>query len=102
MITGILSNGFEVSVDENKVKTYRFAKMLGKASSKDINERLYANASILEYLIGEEKEEELIKYVESITGEEAKEPEMVALTLEIINLMKEEDKEIKNSVSSQE
>lgn len=102
MITGTLSNGFEIEVDEEKVKTYKFAKLLGKASSKNVNERLYANSCILEYLIGEEKESKLIEHVEKVNGHEATEAEIVALTLEIINLMKEEDEEIKNSVSSQD
>lgn len=102
MITGTLSNGFKIETDPEKLKTYRFVKLLGKASSKNDNERLYANSCILEYLIGEDKEEELIEYVEKANGHEATEKEMIALTLEIINLMKDEDEEIKNSNSSQD
>ena len=32
MITGKLSNGYEVTVDESKVKTYRFTKLIGQAA----------------------------------------------------------------------
>ena len=102
MITGKLSNGFEIEVDETIVKTYKFSKMIGKACSKDVNERLYANACILEYLLGEEGEEALLDYVRKDTGHEPTESEMTALSLEIINLMKAEDEEIKKSVSSEE
>lgn len=102
MITGTLSNGFEVEVNEKLVKTYRFARFVGKAASKDNNERLYANASLLAYLIGEDKEEELLDYVAEQTGEEPTEKEITNLTIEIINLMKQEDAEIKKSSSSVE
>ena len=102
MITGTLSNGFEVEVDEKLVKTYRFARFVGKAASKDNNERLYANASLLSYLIGEDAEEALLDYVKEQTGEEPTEKEITNLTIEIINLMKQEDAEIKKSSSSVE
>jgi hypothetical protein len=102
MITGKLSNGFEVEVDETIVKTYKFSKIIGKACSKDANERLYANAIILEYLLGEDGEEALLDYVRENTGHEPTESEITALTLEIINLMKTEDEEIKKSVSSED
>lgn len=102
MIAGILSNGFNVIVDETIVKTYMFSKIIGKACSKDANERLYANAIILEYLLGEDGETALLDYVRKDTGHEPTESEITALTLEIINLMKQEDEEIKKSVSSEE
>lgn len=102
MITGTLSNGFEVTVNEEKVKTYRFAKMVGKSASKDASERLYANSIILEYLIGEDGEESLLDYVEKQNGHEPTETEMAELTIEIINLMRQEDSDIKKSSSSEE
>lgn len=102
MITGKLSNGFEVEVDETIVKTYKFSKLIGKGVSKDVNERLYANASLLEYLLGEGGEEALLKYVRKDKGHEPTEAEITELTIEIINLMKTEDEEIKKSVSSDE
>lgn len=95
MITGKLSNGFEVEVNEKIVKTYRFSRLIGKAASKDTNERLYANASLLSFLIGEEKEEALLEYIAEQNGEEATEKEITDLTIEIIGLMKEQDDEIK-------
>ncbi len=100
MIAGTLSNGFEVEVDEKVVKTYRFARLIGRAASKDDNERIYANSKILSFLIGEEKEEELLDYVKKQTGEEPTEEEITALTIEMINLMKKENEEIKKSSSS--
>ena len=102
MITGKLSNGFEVEVNEKVVTSYRFARLVGKAASKDNAERLYANATLLSYLIGEDKEEELLEYVQEQTGEEPTESEMSALTIEIINLMKSEDETTKKSSSSEE
>lgn len=102
MITGKLSNGFKVDVDESKVETYRFSKMIGKASSKDMEERLYANATILEYLIGEEQEEALIEYASEKLGHEVTSEEMASLVIEIINLMKEEDEDVKKSSPSAE
>lgn len=100
MIAGTLSNGFEVEVDEKVVKTYRFARLIGRAASKDDNERIYANSKILSFLIGEEKEEELLDYVKKQTGEEPTEEEITALTIEMINMMKKENEEIKKSSSS--
>lgn len=102
MITGKLSNGFEVEVDEEIVKTYRFAKLIGKSVSKDNNERLYANAKILEYLIGEDGEEALLEHMSKQLDHEPTEKEVSEVTIEIINLMKKEDEEIKKSVSSEE
>lgn len=102
MIKGKLSNGFEVEVNEKICESYRFAKMIGKCASKDTNERLYANAVILEYLIGEDQEEKLLQFIEEQTGEEPSEKAVANLTLEIINLMKKEDEEIKKSSSSPE
>lgn len=102
MITGKLSNGYEVEVDEKKLKTYKFAKMIGKSVSNDIKERLYANSKILEFLLGEKGEEALLEYVEKTTGHEPTEKEMSELTVEIMNLMKQEDEEIKKSTSSEE
>lgn len=100
MIAGTLSNGFEVEVDEKVVKTYRFARLIGRAASKDDNERIYANSKILSFLIGEEREEELLEYVKKQTGEEPTEEEITALTIEMINMMKKENEEIKKSSSS--
>lgn len=100
MIAGTLSNGFEVEVDEKVVKTYRFARLIGRAASKDDNERIYANSKILSFLIGEEKEEELLDYVKEQTGEEPTEEEITALTIEMINMMKKENEDIKKSSSS--
>jgi hypothetical protein len=100
MIAGTLSNGFEVEVDEKVVKTYRFARLIGRAASKDDNERIYANSKILSFLIGEKGEEELLDYVKKQTGEEPTEEEITALTIEMINLMKKENEEIKKSSSS--
>lgn len=100
MIAGTLSNGFEVEVDEKVVKTYRFARLIGRAASKDDNERIYANSKILSFLIGDKGEEELLDYVQKQTGEEPTEEEITALTIEMINLMKKENEEIKKSSSS--
>ena len=102
MITGKLSNGYEISVDEKKCKTYQFSKLVGKACSKNNEERLYANAQILEYLIGEEGETELLAYVEKQTGEEPTSEGMTALILEIIKLMENKNEEIKKSDASEE
>ena len=102
MITGKLSNGFKVEVDKSKIETYRFSKMIGKASSKDMEERLYANATILEYLIGEEQEEALIEHASKKLGHEVTSEEMASLVIEIINLMKEEDEDVKKSSPSAE
>lgn len=102
MITGNLSNGYEVNVDESKLGTYKFAKMIGKSVSSDVKERLYANAMILEFLLGEKGEEALLDYVEKKTGHEPTEKEMSELTIEIIELMKEEDSSVKKSSSSDE
>lgn len=100
MIAGTLSNGFEIEFDEKVVKTYRFARLIGRAASKNDNERVYANSKLLSFLIGEEKEEELLDYVQNQTGEEPTEEEITALTIEMINLMKKENEEIKKSSSS--
>lgn len=102
MITGELSNGYKVEVNEEKLKTYKFAKMIGKSVSTDVKERLYANSMILEFLLGEKGEEDLLEYVEKTTGHEPTEKEMSDLTVEIMNLMKKENEEIKKSTSSEE
>lgn len=102
MITGKLSNGFEVQVNEKIAKTYKFAKMIGRAASPNVDEKLYANSLLLEYLIGADGEAALLAYVEKETGEEPTEREISALTLEIIKLMKEEDEEVKKSSPSHE
>lgn len=102
MITGKLSNGFEVEVNEKKVKTYAFTRLLGKAASSNNDDKLYANGAMLSFLVGEEQEEALVAYVEEETGEEATTEQITALTLEIINLMKAEDEQIKKSSSSDE
>ena len=102
MITGKLSNGFNIEVDEEKAKSYRFVKLIGKASSPDNAERIYASSKVLEYLIGEEGEEALLEYMEKQTGKEPTEKEVTELTIEIINMMKQEDAEIKKSSSSEE
>lgn len=100
MIAGKLSNGFEIEVDEEKAKSYRFVKLIGKASSPDNNERIYASSMVLEYLIGADEEERLLEYIEKQTGKEPTEKEVTELTIEIINMMKQEDAEIKKSSSS--
>ncbi len=102
MITGTLSNGFQLEIDETKVKTYKFAKLVGMGVSKNVNERLYATASILTYLLGEKGEEALLEYIEKQTGKEPTGQEVASLTIEIINLMKTEDEEIKKSSPSVE
>lgn len=96
MITGKLSNGFEVTVDKTKIKTYRFQKLIGLSASKDDEEKIYASSQILSYLIGKEGEEALINHIESQTKKEATSDEVSGYIVEIINLMKEDD-EIKKS-----
>lgn len=96
MITGKLSNGFEVTVDKKKIKTYRFQKLIGLSASKNDEEKINASSQILSYLIGEEGEEALINHIESQTGEEATSDEVSGCIVEIINMMKEDD-EIKKS-----
>lgn len=95
MIKGKLSNNFEIEVDERKARTHRFTKLMGKALSDDPKARLAANAEVLSYLIGEEKEDELVEFIESQTGEEATEEEVAALTIEIINMMTKTDEGVK-------
>lgn len=102
MITGKLSNGYEITVDERKAYTYRFSKLIGKASSKDNNERLYANSQILSYLIGEDGEETLLEYIEETTGEEPVAKDVELLIIEIIKLMEDKDDKIKKSNTSDE
>lgn len=102
MITGTLSNGYEITVDERKAATYQFSKLVGKASSKDPNERLYANAKILPYLIGEDGEEALLEYISEQTGEEPVAKDVELLIVEIIKLMEDKDKTIKKSSTSEE
>lgn len=94
MVTGTLSNGYEIKVDENKVKTYSFTKLLGMAASKNDAERIYADSKMLPALIGEDGEADLLNYVEK-DGHEATQKEITALTIEIVNLMKSQDEEIK-------
>lgn len=96
MITGELSNGFKVTIDEKKIKTYRFQKLIGMSASDDDTKKVAASSQILSYLIGEEGEKKLIEYIESQTKEEATVEEVTALIIEIINLMKE-DNDIKKS-----
>lgn len=100
MITGTLSNGFNFSLEERKLKTYRFTEILGRCASADANERLDANRRVLPYLIGEDGKEALLEYIEKQTGEEALEKDVTALTIEIINAAKAEDEEIKKSQPS--
>lgn len=102
MITGKLSNGFEMIVDEERIKTYKFAKIIGMSVSKDVNERLYANSKILGCLIGEENEKALLEYMSKKLSHEPTEKEVSDITVEIINLMKTENEEIKKSASSEE
>lgn len=102
MITGKLSNGFEITVDENKIKTYRFTKLIGKSLSKDEKEQLYANAVLLGYVIGEDSEEALLEHMSKQLGHEPTEKEVGDVFVEIIKLMKQEDEEIKKSASSDE
>lgn len=97
MITGKLSNGFEVKIDKSKIKTYRFTKLIGKSASPDAEEKMYATSCILEYLIGEKGEEALIEYTAKKLGHEPTAKEISDLTVEIINMMKDEDEEIKKS-----
>lgn len=102
MITGKLSNGFEVTMDEEVIKTYRFAKLIGQAVSKDNNEKMYANSKILSFLIGDADEEALLEYMKEKLGHEPTEKEVSDITIEIINLAKTEDEDIKKSASSDE
>ena len=102
MITGKLSNGFEVTVDETKIKTYRFTKIIGMAASQKEKERIYANAIFLSFLIGEEQEEKLLEYMYNDLGREAEADEVTNITMEILNLAKQEDEQIKKSASSDE
>lgn len=96
MITGELSNGFKVEIDEKKLKTYRFQKLIGMSASDDDTKKVAASSQILSYLIGEDGEEALINHIESQTNEEATVEEVTECIIEIINLMKE-DNEIKKS-----
>lgn len=95
MVTGKLSNGYKITVDEKRAETYRFAKLIGLAASKNNDEKVAANAKLLPYLIGEDEEEALLAFIEEQTGEEATAKDVTELTIEIINLMKKEDEEIK-------
>ena len=97
MITGKLSNGFEVEVNEEIIKTYAFQELVGMTGSPKAEERVYASAKLLPFLIGEDGKRRLVAYVEKQTGEMATSKEINVLTAEIINLAREADKEVKKS-----
>lgn len=121
MITGTLSNGFNFKIDEKKVFTHKFRRLMTKSIGtirqgndeeltpeekeriKKENERiLKANEDLIEYLLGEDGVEALEDFILEQTGEEVSAKEFDALIVEIINTAKREDEDTKKSSPSPE
>lgn len=66
IITGTTTQGYEFSIDSEKVKDYRFIKSLAKAMGEDVapGEKLEAMFKLVETLLGD-KEDEFIDYIAS-------------------------------------
>ena len=112
MITGELSNGFIFELDEKKVFTHKFRRLMTRTIPQPIDDNLEeeerrekekaqqirilrANEELIEYLIGETGVEKLEDYVMEKTGEEIGAAEFDALIIEMINAAKKDNEEIK-------
>lgn len=90
--------GFKVSVNEEKIKDWRFIKGLAKCDSKDPSLQLEGLTFVIPFLFGEEGEKKLIEHVTNKDG--------IALTEDITREFREvitlAGNEVKKSQSSQE
>ena len=59
MVKGNISNGFNYSVDENKMDDMRFVDMLASLEDKPVN-----IGKVAEFLLGKEQKEKLYKHIE--------------------------------------
>lgn len=59
MVKGKISNGFNYSVDENKMDDMRFVDMLASLENKPVN-----IGKVAEFLLGKGQKEKLYKHIE--------------------------------------
>lgn len=101
MITGKLSNGFKYEVDEEAITSVEFRELIAGTMSKDNQEKIVANSKLLEFLIGEDKKNELYALIRKKLGKKYTPVEEVdKCTIEIMKAVEEQNIQAKNSESS--
>ena len=106
MINGKTQSGFEYSIDENKLKSKAFQKLiikLNRAASDTAEDKAATEIIMVEdeyevFVLGEEQQEKLIDYLngQSETGY-ASVQEVQAEVNEIVAAVSEKSKDVKNS-----
>lgn len=97
MKKGKTSSGFSFSVNENIIKDYRFVKLLAEADALEPEQELRAViicSELINMLLGKDGEERLTKHVEKKGV--ASFDDVYTEVGEILKLLREEDKEVKN------
>lgn len=103
MITGELSNGFKFEIDDEALESAEFRDLIAGTISKDTQEKIRANANLLAFMVGDEKKDELYEMIRKETGKKfTPVAEVDKRTLEIMGIIEEHNKNIKNSESSPE
>lgn len=92
-------SGFACEVNEEKIKDWRFIKMLAACDSEDESEALKGITEAIPFLFGKETEAELIDFVAKKNNGIAKAEEIISVFKEMVPLLSDE---IKKSESSQE
>lgn len=60
MVKGTTSTGFKFSVDQKKVKDYRFLKIAAQAQNNPL-----LTPEVIQFLLGEDGEQKLMEHVET-------------------------------------
>ena len=103
MITGELSNGFKFEIDDEALESAEFRDLIAGTISTDMQEKIRANALLLDFIVGKEKKDELYKIIREKTGKRFTPIDAVnECTLEIMGIVEEHNKNVKNSESSPE
>jgi hypothetical protein len=103
MITGKLSNGFKFKVDEEALESAEFRDLIAGTISVNTQEKIRANANLLSFLIGDEAKAELYAKIKEETGKKyTPVTEVDKYTIEIMGIIEEKNKNVKNSESSPE
>lgn len=95
MITGTTSQGYKFSVDERVLKDWKFVKAIRRSESKDNGQKLLGVTDLIFILLGEDQADRISEEIAKKNNGFSSIDEMYAIVVEILNLCKEKNEEIK-------
>ena len=95
MITGKTSQGYEFTVDPAMLREWKFVKAIRRAESSDKGQRFIGTIDLITLFLGEEQADKLAEEIAAKNDGHASVDAMYQVVIEIFDICKEQNYEIK-------